>query len=83
MNERLRTHYSVGSYSRDEIGAVMRHARDKDIGYKLIQGPVEKFPLPDGSDVSVSRDKTAVVLITEDRNKVTHFWDGFQYPTAK
>ena len=58
MPEKLRrTHYPICEYTEEEIGAIVKHAGDKGIGYSLVQGPMSNFILGDGSKVTVSEGK--------------------------
>lgn len=72
--------YSVGSYSQNEIGRVLAHARAKKVGFTTVAGPREDFQFEDGTTISVAEGMTAVVLITSDLDVVGSFWDGFVFP---
>lgn len=70
-----RTHYSVGAYSEEQIGAVTLQALAKKVGF-MTYDPGE-YQLPDGTKLLVPQGKTAVVLLTSDLGIVSGFWDGF------
>ncbi len=74
-----KTHYSVGSYKPDALGAVEAHARNKGIPYKTVSGPFDR-KLEDGTKLTVAEGMIAIVLITKDIKVVNNFWDDFVVP---
>lgn len=77
-----RTHFPVGSYTNREIREVIDHAHKKGLGYETVEGPQSDFMLADGTKITIPKNETAVVLITNDIERIHSFWDGFKRPPA-